>query len=60
MKQALVLVDEINRKKRAMRKTKSEYLILDYAKSISSDIRELKIYCKYKRLSFKDLQRKML
>ena len=52
MKQALILVDEINRKRKAIDETKSIYLKSDYLKSISDDIRELKTYCKYKKISF--------
>lgn len=57
MKQALVLVEEIKRKKKALVKTKSEYLMLDYLKSIRSDINELRIYCKYKKLDFSELKK---
>lgn len=55
MKQALVLVNEIKRKKYAMLTSKSAYLKNDYSKSIRNDMRELKTYCKYKHLDFDEL-----
>ena len=57
MKQALKLVDEINRKKEAIRKTKSTYLINDYHKSIRSDMFELRDYCKFKGLDLNEITR---
>lgn len=60
LKQALILVDEINRKKKAMTATKSVYLWNDYAKSISSDIKELQDYCRFKKLNFKKLMSNVL
>lgn len=56
MKQALILIDEINRKKVALTKAKSQYIRNDYSKSIRSDIEELKEYCSYKGLDFSDLR----
>ena len=55
MKQAKLLINEINRKKEAICKTKSKHLIADYRKSIKSDISELKEYCEYKGIDFKVL-----
>ena len=57
MKQALSLVDEINRKNEAIRKTKSTYLINDYYKSIRSDMFELRDYCKFKGLDLNEVVR---
>jgi hypothetical protein len=55
MRQAKLLVDEINRKRQAIRKTNSKHLIADYHKSIKSDIFELKEYCDYRGIDFKVL-----
>lgn len=52
MEQALKLVDEINRKNEAIRRTKSTYLINDHHKSIRADMFELRDYCKFKGLDF--------
>jgi hypothetical protein len=57
MKQALKLVDEINRKKNAILETRSSYLRNDYAKSISADISELRDYCNFKGLDFNEVVR---
>ena len=57
MRQALELVDEINRKKEAINKTKSTYLINDYYKSIRDDMFELRDYCKFKGIDFKEVAR---
>ena len=57
MKQALKLVDEINRKNEAIRKTKSAYLRNDYYKSVRSDMFELRDYCKFKGLDFNEIAR---
>ena len=57
MEQALKLVDEINRKKEAIGKTKSTYLRNNYYKSIRSDMFELRDYCKFKGLDFKAVAR---
>ena len=59
MKQALILIDEINRKKQAIKKTNSQYLKNDYSKSIRDDVWELKTYCKYKGLDLKDVLTKL-
>lgn len=60
MKQALILVDEINSKREAIRKTKSEHLFADYCKSIESDISELKEYCKYRGIDFNELESRIV
>lgn len=60
MKQALILIDEINRKREAIRKTKSEHLFADYCKSIGSDIAELKEYCSYRGIDFKELESRIV
>lgn len=57
MEQALKVVDEINRKREAIRKTKSTYLINDYHKSIRADMFELRDYCKFKGLDLNEIAR---
>lgn len=57
MKQALKLVDEINRKNEAIRKTKSTYLRNDLYKSIRDDMFELRDYCKFKGLDLNEVAR---
>lgn len=57
MKQALKLVDEINRKNEAIRQTRSTYLINDYYKSIRADMFELRDYCKFKGLDLNEIAR---
>lgn len=57
MKQALKLVDEINRKNEAIRKTKSTYLRNDLYKSIRSDMFELRDYCEFKGLDLNKIAR---
>lgn len=53
MKQALILMKEIERKRKAVNKSSSEYLKKDYEKRIERDIQELKDYCKFKGLDYK-------
>lgn len=55
MKQAIKVINEINRKREAIRNTKSTPLINDYSKSIKSDMLELKEYCRYKGIDFNKL-----
>lgn len=57
VKQAQKFIDEINRKKEAVYKTKSIRLINDYRKSIRSDILELRDYCKFKGIDFNEIAR---
>lgn len=57
MRQAKEMVREINRKKQALRKTDSEYLKRDYSKSIKSDLKELKDYCKFKGFDIEEVLR---
>lgn len=52
MKQALIIAKEIRRKRFAMQNTNSIYLLNDYSKSISKDIRDLRQYCRLKNISF--------
>ena len=59
MKQALKVVDEINRKKEAIRKTKSIHLRNQYHKSIRSDMFELRDYCKFKGIDFDEVVRRI-
>jgi hypothetical protein len=56
VKQALIFLKEINRKKEAIKKTKSKYLINDYMKSIVQDESDLKEYCLYKGIDYKELK----
>ena len=56
MKQALIFLKEINRKKDAIKNTKSKYLIEDYTKSIEEDEKELKEYCLYKGIDYEELK----
>ena len=55
MRQARLLLNEINRKKDALSRTKSKYLIRDYTKSIKADMEDLKEYCKYRNIDFNRL-----
>lgn len=57
MKQAQKVVKEIERLKGAIYKTNSEHLIKDYSKQIIKLIKELKEYCKYKKLNYNDVMR---
>ena len=57
MKQALKLVDEINRKNEAIRQTESTYLRNDLYKSVRVDMFELRDYCKFKGLDFNEVVR---
>jgi hypothetical protein len=57
MNQALKLVAEINRKKKRILETRSSYLRNDLYKSIRSDMFELRDYCKFKGLDFKEVAR---
>ena len=57
MNQALKLVAEINRKKEAMKKTKSQYLKNDYSKRIRDDMFELRDYCQFKGLNLIEIAR---
>lgn len=52
MKQAQILIDDINRMKQARAKSKSYKLKNDYAKAIKRKTRELIEYCNYKGLKF--------
>ena len=52
MKQALKVVQEIERLKAAKEKTKSAKLKNDYSKGIRNLTAELKEYCYYKNLNF--------
>lgn len=57
MRQALILVDEIKRKKDAIKRKRSQYVVNDYSKSIHRDINELREYCQYKGLDFEYLMK---
>ena len=52
MKQAQVLIDDINRMKKVVATTKSYKLRKDYTKAISRKTKELIDYCSYKGLEF--------
>lgn len=55
MKQAMLVVNEIQRLKTASEKSKSRYLKNDYSKNISYLLRELKFYCEHKGIDFHKL-----
>lgn len=57
MKQALKVVKEIERLKWAIYKTNSEYLIRDYSKQTVKLIKELKEYCRYRKLDYNEVMR---
>lgn len=57
MKQALKVVAEIERLKGAVEKTKSAHLKNDYSKAIRRLTAELKEYCGYKKLNYKEVMR---
>lgn len=57
MKQALKVVEEIERLKGAIEKTESEKLKKDYSKGIRKLTAELKEYCWYKNLNFKKVMK---
>ena len=57
MKQAQKVVKEIERLKWAIYKTNSEHLIRDYSKQTVKLIKELKEYCRYKKLNFTEVMR---
>lgn len=52
MKQALVVVKEIQRLYAACEKTKSQYLRNDYCKQLKVLKRDLKEYCGYKNIDY--------
>ena len=52
MKAAMRQVEEIDRLKEAIRKTKSNYLKNDYAKNMRTLKRELKEYCRYRGIDY--------
>lgn len=52
MKQAQILIDDINRMKQARSISKSYKLRNDYTKSIKRKTKELIEYCNYKGLKF--------
>lgn len=55
MKQIQKEIDEINRLYDASRKTESPFLRRDYKKAIIRKILDLKEYCRYRGLNFKDV-----
>ena len=57
MKQALKVVEEIERLKGAIEKTNSAHLKNDYSKGIRKLTAELKEYCGYKKLNFNEVMR---
>lgn len=57
MKQAMKLIENINRKKTAIKKSSSDYLKRDFEKSIRDDIEELKDYCQFKNIDFKEVEK---
>lgn len=59
MKQALIVVAEISRLKRATEKTKSAHLKNDYSKAIRKQTAELKEYCGYRKLNFDEVMQQV-
>lgn len=59
MKQALILIDEMNVKIDAYNKTKSPKLKRDLEKSLYKDFSSLRKYCKYKQLNYFELIKKV-
>ena len=57
MRQALLLVAEINRKKIAIKKTKNSKLKMDYCKAIVRDKQQLREYCQFKKLDYNEIAR---
>lgn len=57
MKQALKVVAEIERLKKAIERTKSAHLKNDYSKGIRNLTAELKEYCDYKKLNFEKVMK---
>ena len=57
MKRAIELAAEIERKKAAIHKTKSEYLRRDYGKSIKRSMAELKYYCRSRGIDYDEVIR---
>lgn len=55
MKQALAVIQEIQRYYSAIGRTQSTYLKRDYLKKIGSLKRDLKEYCGYKNLNYSQL-----
>lgn len=52
-------IEEIKRLKQAVEKTDSNYLKNDYSKRISRMIKELREYCHYRGLNFKEMMRRL-
>ena len=57
MKQAVKVVEEIERLRRAIEKTQSARLKKDYSKAIRRLTAELKEYCGYKKLNINEVMR---
>lgn len=57
MVKAVEFMREINRKSRAAKSSKSEYLKNDYLKSIRRDIADLKFYCNCHGIKYEDVVR---
>ena len=57
MKQAQKVVAEIKRMKEAKERSKSAHLKNDYSKGIWNLTAELKEYCGYKKLNFKEIMK---
>lgn len=60
MKQALKLIDEINRMKLSINNSSSVYLRRDYEKVIRRDLRDLEEYCSYKGIDYKELKKRIV
>lgn len=59
MKQALILIDEMNTKIDAYNRSKSPRLKRDLEKSLSKDFANLRKYCKYKQLNYFEIVEKV-
>lgn len=55
MDEAIKFMKEINRKRKAINSTKSDYLVNDYSKSVRRDIEDLKFYCRCHGISFAEV-----
>lgn len=52
-------LEEIKRLKRAINKTKSQYIKNDYSKNIRKLQKELKEYCQYRGYNYKEIIKKV-
>lgn len=57
MKQAMIVIDDINRMIDSVNKSNSKYLKNDYRKNINRLIKELRTYCIYRNINFNELKK---